>query len=107
MAARVSARSMSGKARGVRALFRGAIRTLGQTIPTSVRELRLKRTSQEERTLTIAQSTAATKRGIRIKSRVRAGGLLTYNHNQTAKGLRVKSRVRAGARPTTPDPNPK
>jgi len=39
----------------------------------------------------------ATQKGIRIKSRVRAGlnGIAT-NHNQLAKGVRVKSRVKAG-----------
>ena len=40
-------------------------------------------------------STAATKRGISIKSRVKAGSI-GPQHNQTAKGLRVKSRVKAG-----------
>jgi hypothetical protein len=40
-------------------------------------------------------STAATKSGIRIKSRVKAGAI-TLNHNQTVKGMRVKSRVKAG-----------
>ena len=39
-------------------------------------------------------SKAATKSGISIKSRVRAGsGLAGTNHNQAAKGVRVKSRV--------------
>jgi hypothetical protein len=42
----------------------------------------------------------ATKNGIRIKSRVKAGAGdcpgCGGNHNQAAKGLRVKSRVRAG-----------
>ena len=41
-------------------------------------------------------SKVATKRGIRITSRVKAGGL-TFNHNQAAKGQRVKSRVKAGS----------
>jgi hypothetical protein len=43
-------------------------------------------------------TTKTTTKGIRIKSRVRAGldGIAT-NHNQAAKGVRVKSRVRAGS----------
>ena len=57
---------------------------------------------------------AATKRGVRIKSRVKAGGgkgscpdeVCMGNHNQTAKGLRIKSQVKAGAKPN-PDPEPK
>ena len=40
-------------------------------------------------------SKTVTTSGIRIKSRVRAGGT-NPNHNQTATGLRVKSRVKAG-----------
>ena len=40
---------------------------------------------------------AATKCGVRIKSRVKAGLRgINLNHNQAATGLRVKSRVRAG-----------
>ena len=38
---------------------------------------------------------ATTKGGVRIKSRVRAGGT-QMQHNQAAQGVRVKSRVRAG-----------
>ena len=40
---------------------------------------------------------SATKKGVRIKSRVRAGerGIAT-NHNQAAKGVRVKSHAKAG-----------
>ena len=41
-------------------------------------------------------SKTMTTSGIRIKSRVKAGGV-NPQHNQTAKGLRVKSRVKAGA----------
>jgi hypothetical protein len=49
--------------------------------------------------LTITQRTAAAKRGIRIKSRIKAGEnleKLASNHSQTAKGIRVKSRIKAG-----------
>ena len=52
-------------------------------------------------------SKPATKSGLRIKSRVKAGSEIIVtkdldissrsNHNQTAKGLRVKSRVKAGS----------
>ena len=41
-------------------------------------------------------SKAATKSGVRIKSRVKAGGLDTTNHNQTSRGIRIKSRIKAG-----------
>ena len=41
-------------------------------------------------------STAATKSGISIKSRVKAGGITGTNHNQAVKGLCIKSGVRAG-----------
>jgi hypothetical protein len=41
------------------------------------------------------QSSAAAKRGVSVKSRVKAGGIAT-NHNQTATGLRVKSGVKSG-----------
>ena len=43
--------------------------------------------------------------GVRIKSRVKAGGG-DWQHNQAAKGLRVKSRIKAGAKPN-PDPEPR
>lgn len=58
--------------------------------------------------MTITQSTAAKKSGIRIKSRIKAGEnleKLASNHNQTAKCLRVKTRVKAGAKPS-PTPVP-
>jgi hypothetical protein len=47
-------------------------------------------------------SKAATKGGIKVKSRVKAGdgngngNRIVSNHNQAAKGLRVTSRVKAG-----------
>ncbi len=41
-------------------------------------------------------SRTPTRSGIRIRSRVRAGGT-QMQHNQAAKGLRVKSRVKAGS----------
>ena len=47
-----------------------------------------------------SKNTTATPRGVRIKSRVKAGEggeKLASNHNQAAKGLRIKSRVRAGS----------
>jgi hypothetical protein len=37
--------------------------------------------------------------GMRVKSRVKAGGLNSYNHNQTARGIRIKSRIKAGLCP--------
>jgi hypothetical protein len=37
----------------------------------------------------------ANRNGIRIKSRIKAGGLW-QNHNQAACGVRIKSRVKAG-----------
>ena len=56
-------------------------------------------------------SEAAMKRGIRIKSRVKAGFIITVskpsptlNHNQATKGVRVKSHVRAGLCPIEPPP---
>ena len=36
-----------------------------------------------------------TKSGVRIKTRVKAGRIVS-NHNQSAKGLRVKTGVKAG-----------
>ena len=74
-------------------------------------------------------SKAATKRGVRIRSHVKAGGVhmqhnqaakglrvksrvkaglrqIGLNHNQAGRGIRIKSRIRAGAKPT-PDPDPK
>ncbi len=34
---------------------------------------------------------------MRIKSKIKAGGINTYNHNQTvARGLKVRSGVKAG-----------
>ena len=48
------------------------------------------------------KTSTAAKRGIRIKSRIKAGGggcpadTCMGNHNQTAKGMRVKSRIKAG-----------
>jgi hypothetical protein len=35
-------------------------------------------------------------KGLRVKSKVRAGGINLANHNQAVKGLRVKSSVKAG-----------
>jgi hypothetical protein len=46
-------------------------------------------------TTTTKQSEANTSRGVRVKSRVRAGKI-TVNHNQTSCGIRVTSRVKAG-----------
>lgn len=40
-------------------------------------------------------SKTPTRSGIRIKSTVKAGRIIS-NHNQAAKGLRVKSNVKAG-----------
>ena len=43
-----------------------------------------------------------TTKGIRIKSRIKAGEnleKLASNHNQTAKGLRIKSNIKAGLCP--------
>ena len=45
--------------------------------------------------ISTTMSKTVTTSGIRIKSRVRAGGA-NPNHSQTATGLRVKSRVKAG-----------
>ena len=38
---------------------------------------------------------ATTKGGVRIKSRVRAGGT-QMQHNQAARGIRIKSQLKAG-----------
>jgi hypothetical protein len=52
--------------------------------------------SQEESTMiSKTKGTTRTESGVRIKSRVRAGGT-QMQHNQAAQGVRVKSRVRAG-----------
>jgi hypothetical protein len=52
--------------------------------------------------VTITQSTAAKKGGIRIKSRIKAGEnleKLASNHSQTVRGIRIKSRIKAGLCP--------
>ena len=50
----------------------------------------------------ITLCTAAKKRGVRIKSRIKAGespDKLASNHSQVANGIPVKSRIKAGLCP--------